>query len=99
MGAVPAEIANAVQQLDDVGMPGIDGRIVAAVLAAHPHLVHEAQEWGWGDTEVRDGLFVSLWAYLTGGDPHARVDESERTEQIYASQRAWLSARSNAESP
>jgi hypothetical protein len=84
----------AVQQLDDVGLPGIDSRIVAEVLAAYPHLVHKAQEWGWGDTEVRDDLFVSLWAHLTGGDPGARVGESERTEQIYTAQCTWLSTRS-----
>ena len=92
MDATPAEVADAVQQLDDVGLPGIDSRIVAEVLAADPHLVHKAREWGWGDTEVRDELFVGLWSRLTGGDPRARVGESERTGQIYVAQRAWLAA-------
>ncbi len=92
MGATPAEVADAVQQLDDVGLPGIDRRIVAQVLAANPHLVHKAREWGWSDTEVRDELFVGLWSHLTGGDPRARVGESKRADQIYAAQQPWLVA-------
>lgn len=87
MSAKPADVFDAVQQLDDVGLPGIDHGIVGEVLAKHSHLVHKANEWGWGDTEVRDDLFVSLWSHLTGGDPRTRLGESERTEQIYAAQR------------
>ncbi len=89
MDATPAEVADAVQQLDDVGLSGIDRRVVAEVLAADPHLVHKAREWGWSDTEVRDELFVGLWSYLTGADPRTRVGESERTDQIYAAQQSW----------
>ena len=90
MSAVPADVFDAVEELDNVGLPGIDPGIVGEVLAKHPHLVHKANEWGWSDTEVRDDLFVSLWVHLTGGDPNVRVGQSERTEQIYAAQRARL---------
>jgi hypothetical protein len=92
MEATSAEVTDAVQQLDDVGLPGIDSRIVAKVLAADPHLVHKAREWGWSDTEVRDELFVGLWSCLTGVDPRTQVGESERTGQIYAAQQVWLAA-------
>jgi hypothetical protein len=91
-GATPTDVADAVQQLDDVGLPGIDGRLVAEVLATDQHLVHKAREWGWDDTEVRDELFVGLWSYLTGGNPRTRIGESERTDQIYAAQRSWLAS-------
>ncbi len=96
MTVTPSDVAAAVQQLADTGTPGIDRRIVAEVLQAHPHLLHAAHEWGWNDTEVRDGLFVHLWSHLTGGHPHAqlhpdgRVEEILRQEQIQAGQRAWL---------
>jgi hypothetical protein len=56
MMATPDEVDAAVRQLADTGTPGIDRRVVAEVLEAHPHLVHTAREWGWDDTEggVRD---------------------------------------------
>lgn len=84
------DVDAAVQQLADTGTTGIDRRVVTNVLQAHPYLFHTAHEWGWGDTEVRDGLFVYLWSYLTGGDPYSQLDESERQEQIQAAHRAWL---------
>ena len=93
MTASPQEVADAAQELTDCAVPGIDLRIIAEVLDAHPHLVHAAREWGWHDTEVRDGLFVYLWSHLTGGHPEARMGESEREQQIYEGQRQWLADR------
>jgi hypothetical protein len=90
MDATPDEVDAAVQQLEDTCTPGIDRRIVAEVLGVNPNLVHTAREWGWSDTEVRDGLFVCLWSHLTGGDPNTRIGELERNEQIYEAQRTWL---------
>ena len=96
MTATPADVDAAVQQLAYTGIEGIDRRVAAEVLHAHPRLAGIAHEWGWNDTEVREVLFIGLWSYLTGGHPDERlhpdgqVEEILRYEQIEAGHRAWL---------